>query len=208
VAGAKNSSIGKRLFFQSAVSEKALAFITLFGIFFCFRLIRVRRVMMRLIRLVPAIAVLTMGLLLAGCAGLGQPLEPPRVSLADIRVKEFSGLETVFQIQLRVINTNDVDLKVKGIEAELEINGQSFAAGVSNTPVKIPSFGTELVTVEVYSSVIKMFKSVYGLQESEELKYRLTGKVRVAGDNAIATTLPFESEGVVTLNGSKKQETK
>ena len=208
MAGAKNSSIGKRLFFQSAVSEKALAFITLFGIFFCFRLIRVRRVMMRLIRLVPAIAVLTMGLLLAGCAGLGQPLEPPRVSLADIRVKEFSGLETVFQIQLRVINTNDVDLKVKGIEAELEINGQSFAAGVSNTPVKIPSFGTELVTVEVYSSVIKMFKSVYGLQESEELKYRLTGKVRVAGDNAIATTLPFESEGVVTLNGSKKQETK
>ena len=164
--------------------------------------------MMRLIRLVPAIAVLTMGPLLAGCAGLGQPLEPPRVSLADIRVEEFSGLETVFQIQLRVINTNDVDLKVKGIEAELEINGQSFAAGVSNTPVKIPSFGTELVTVDVYSSVIKMFKSVYGLQESEELKYRLTGKVRVAGDNAIATTLPFESEGVVTLNGSKKQETK
>ena len=162
--------------------------------------------MMKFVRTVPAIAILAISLLLAGCAGLGQPLEPPRVSLADIRVKEFSGLETVFQIQLRVINTNDVDLKVKGIEAELEINGQSFAAGVSNTPVKIPSFGTELVTVAVYSSVIKMFKSVYGLQEAEELKYRLNGKLRVAGNSALATTLPFESEGVVTLDGSKESE--
>jgi len=149
-------------------------------------------------------AVLTIGFLLAGCAGLGKPLEPPRVSLANIRVEDFTGFETVFQIQLRVINTNDVDLNVKGLEAELEINGQSFAAGVSNTPVKIPSFGTELVTVAVYSSVIKMFKSVYGLHESEELKYRLNGKLSVAGNNALATTLPFESEGVVTLNDSKK----
>ena len=143
---------------------------------------------------------------MAGCAGLGKPLEPPHVSLADIRVEEFTGFETVFQIQLRVINTNDVDLNVKGLEAELEINGQSFATGVSNTPVKIPSFGTELVTVAVYSSVIKMFKSVYGLQEAEELKYRLNGKLRVAGNNALATTLPFESEGVVTLDGSKESE--
>ena len=162
--------------------------------------------MMKFDRTVPAIAILAISLLLAGCAGIGKPLEPPRVSLADIRVEEFTGFETVFQIQLRVINTNDVDLNVKGLEAELEINGQSFAAGVSNTPVKIPSFGTELVTVAVYSSVIKMFKSVYGLHESEELKYRLNGKLRVAGDNAFATTLPFESEGVVTLNVSKRPE--
>jgi len=74
--------------------------------------------------------------------------------------------------------------------------------------VKIPSFGTELVTVAVYSSVISMFKSVYGLHESEELKYRLNGKLRVAGDSTFATTLPFESAGVVTLNGSKKLEFK
>jgi hypothetical protein len=53
-----------------------------------------------------------------------------------------------------------------------------------------------------------MFKSVYGLQESEELKYRLNGKLRVAGDNALATTLPFESEGVVTLDGSKEPGTR
>ena len=59
-----------------------------------------------------------------------------------------------------------------------------------------------------FYSQFKMFKSVYGLHESEELKYRLDGKLRVAADNALATTLPFASEGVVTLNGSKPPGTR
>jgi LEA14-like dessication related protein len=160
--------------------------------------------MTKLGRRVRAILNLICALFLIGCAGLEKPLEPPRISLAGIRVEEFTGFETVFQIQLRVINTNNVDLNVKGLEAELEINGKSFAAGVSNTPVKIPSFGTELVTVAVYSSVIKLFQSAFGLQGSEELKYRLNGKLRVSGHHTPAVTLPFESEGVMTLNGSGK----
>ena len=163
---------------------------------------------MKLNRRLPLVTILSLGLMLAGCAGLGKPLEPPHVSLADIRVESFTGFETVFQIQLRVINTNDTDLNVKGLEAQLEINEQPFATGVSNTPVKIPSFGTELVTVALYSSVIKMFRSVYGLHESEELKYRLYGKLRVSGDSTFATTLPFESAGEVTLNSSNKLEPK
>jgi LEA14-like dessication related protein len=144
-------------------------------------------------------------LAIGGCAGVGKQLDPPRISLANILVQEITGLETAFQIQMRVFNTNDVDLKVKGIEAQLEINGQPFATGVSNTPVEIPSYGTELVTVTVYSSVIKMFKSVYGLKESEALKYRLSGKLRVSGNNMLPTTLPFESEGQVTLKPSNDQ---
>lgn len=151
------------------------------------------------------VVILALFVLLGGCAGVGQQLDPPRVSLANIKVLEVTGLETAFEIQLRVFNANAVDLNVKGINADLDINGQSFATGVSNTPIDIPSYGTELVTVTVYSSVIKMFRSVYGLKDSEELKYRLTGKLRVSGANMLPTTLPFESEGQVTLNPSKDQ---
>ena len=152
------------------------------------------------------VALIVTAIALMGCAGIGKQLEPPRVSLANIRVEEVSGLETAFEIQMRVFNTNDVDLKIKGIKAELEINGQPFATGVSNTPVEIPSYGTELVTITVYSSVIKMFKSVYGLKGSEELKYRLNGKISVsAGNNMMPTSLPFESEGQVSLKPPKGQ---
>jgi len=152
------------------------------------------------------VALIVTAIALMGCAGIGKQLEPPRVSLANIRVEEVSGLETAFEIQMRVFNANDVDLKVKGIKADLEINGQPFATGVSNTPVEIPSYGTELVTITVYSSVIKMFKSVYGLKGSEELKYRLNGKISVsAGNNMMPTSLPFESEGQVSLKPPKGQ---
>ena len=153
-------------------------------------------------RIVVAMAVFTIVLFSAGCAGIGKPLDPPRVSLANIRVEKFTGFEALFHIQLRVMNANEVNLEVKGIEAELEINGQSFASGVSNTPARIPAFGTELVEVAVYSSVIRMFKSVYGLRESEELKYRLKGKLRVAAHNSMGVTLPFESKGAVMLNAT------
>ena len=59
--------------------------------------------------------------ILAGCAGVGKQLDPPRISLAQIQPQEFTGFEAVFQIKLRVLNPNDVALKVIGIEADLEI---------------------------------------------------------------------------------------
>jgi LEA14-like dessication related protein len=144
--------------------------------------------------------------MLAGCAAMTRRLEAPRISLANIRVQEVRGLETVFEIQLRVFNTNEVDLNVSGIEAALEVNGQAFATGVSNNAVKIPSFGTELVTITVYSSVIHMVRSVVGLGEAEELKYRLQGKVKASGNHTLPVILPFESEGQVTLKPVKDLE--
>jgi LEA14-like dessication related protein len=159
--------------------------------------------MSREIPKITVIAILAASLLMAGCAGIGKRLEPPRISLAHIQPQQFTGLEAVFQIQLRVFNTNDVDLNVKGIEADLAINGKPFATGVSKAAVKIPSFGTELVPVTVYSSVIDIVKGFHGLKDAAQLTYRLKGKLRVTGDNMISTTLPFESEGQVTFNDSK-----
>jgi len=153
--------------------------------------------------LLPSSSFIFIMFLLSNCAGVGRQLEPPRISLAQIQVQEFTGLEAVFQIKLRVFNTNDIDLNIKGIEADLEINGKPFATGVSRAAVKIPSFGTELVPVTVYSSVVDIVKGIHGLQKAEQLKYRLKGKLRVAGNNITSGSLPFESEGQVRLNDLK-----
>ena len=84
---------------------------------------------------------------IAGCAGLGKPLETPRVSLADIQVQQSKGLETTFLVHLRVTNPNEVDLEIKGVECDLEINGKPFAYGISSTQVKVPAFGSETIPV-------------------------------------------------------------
>ncbi len=137
-------------------------------------------------------------LTMAGCAGVGRRLEPPRVKLATIRLEEFNVLETVFEVGLRVFNTNDTALKIKGIECELEINGQPFALGVSDADVEIPSYGTELVLMHVYASVLDIIKSAQGMQDQDQLKYHIKGKVRL-GAGGFPALLPFESEGSITL---------
>ena len=150
-----------------------------------------------------AIIVFVLIQLLAGCTGVGKRLEPPRISLANIQAQEFTGFETVFRIQLRVFNTNDMDLNVKGIQADLEINGKPFATGVSKVETKIPAFESALVPVTVYSSVIDIFRSIQGLQKAEQLAYRLKGKLRLYGEGTMSSSLPFDSVGRVTLTDSK-----
>jgi len=133
-----------------------------------------------------------------GCAGMGQRLEPPQVKLATIAVEEFSVLETVFEIHLRVFNTNDTGLQIKGLQCELDINGQPFAIGVSDADVEIPSYGTQLVPLRAYASLFDMIKSVQGMQNQDQLKYHLKGKVRL-GAGGYPALLPFESEGNISL---------
>ncbi len=135
---------------------------------------------------------------MSGCAGVGQHLEPPRVKLATIRVEEFNILETVFEVSLRVFNTNDTALQIKGIECELKVNGQPFAIGVSDADVEIPSYGTQLVPLNVYASVLDIIKSVQGMQDPDQINYQIKGKVRL-GAGGFPALLPFESEGNISL---------
>jgi LEA14-like dessication related protein len=135
---------------------------------------------------------------MGGCAGVGQRQEPPRVKLATIQVQEFNVLETVFEVRLRVFNTNDTALQVKGIECELEINGQPFAIGVSDADVAIPSYGTQLLPLHVYASVFDIIKSVQGLHNQDQIKYQIKGKIRL-GAGAFPSVLPFDSEGYISL---------
>jgi LEA14-like dessication related protein len=136
---------------------------------------------------------------IAGCAGLGKPLETPRVSLSNIQAQESKGLETAFLVHLRVTNPNDVDLEIKGVDCDLDINGKPFAYGISNTQVKVPAFGSETIPVTVYSSVLDIVKGLFGLQHREDLSYQVKGKVRMAGGGLMPSTLPFDSQGTVSI---------
>ena len=135
---------------------------------------------------------------MAGCAGVGKRLEPPRVKLANIRPESFNLLETVFEVQLRVFNTNDTPLTIKGVESEIEINGKPFAFGVSESDVAVPAYGTALLPLRVYSSVFDIIKSAVGLQNQDQLNYHIKGKLRLGG-SAFPSSLPFESEGQISL---------
>ena len=134
----------------------------------------------------------------AACTGVGKRLETPRVKLANIRPESFNLHETVFEVQLRVFNTNDTPLTIKGVESEIEINGKAFAFGVSESDVEIPAYGTDLLPLQVYSSVFDIIKNAAGLSSQNQLNYQIKGKLRLGG-SAFPSILPFESEGHISL---------
>jgi LEA14-like dessication related protein len=142
---------------------------------------------------------LFLGGALVGCAGLGRPLESPRISLSNIQLLETSGMESAFLVQLRVQNPNEVDLDIRGVECDVEINEKPFAYGMSNTPVRIPAFGTDTVPVKVYTSVIDIFRGLISLQGREDLSYQVRGRVRISGGGFMPAALPFDSRGTISV---------
>jgi len=155
------------------------------------RLIYIRRVF---------ISVTICTLFLTGCAGVGKRLEPPRIHVSNIQVKEVKALESIFQVELRILNTNDIPIVIKGMDCELEINDNRFAAGVSNKKTTIPSYGTEIIPITVYSSVLDIFKGVLGLHNRTKLNYKIKGKVRVDAGSLAPSVIPFKSEGELSFD--------
>lgn len=147
-------------------------------------------------------------LLLNGCAAMYGLKEDPKISLADIRVKDVKAMEGVFLIKLRVLNPNDVPLDLHGINCDLEVNKRHFASGIGDSNQSIPAFGTAVIPVEVYASVLDMVASVTDLlhtagkipSKDQPLPYTLQGTVRV-GIHGFKKEVPFKSSGELSIKG-------
>ncbi|NCC58183.1 MAG: hypothetical protein EOM17_11215 [Synergistales bacterium] len=148
---------------------------------------------------------------LNGCAGLYGLKEDPKISIADVRIQEVKAMEGIFVIKLRILNPNDVDLDLHGINCDLEINKRHFASGISDSNQTVPAYGTTIVPVEVYASVLDMISSVADLMHSagkipskdHPLPYTLQGTVRF-GIHGFTKEIPFKSSGEISLKGLDK----
>jgi len=148
----------------------------------------------------PVLIGLTVTLLvMKGCAGFGKRLEPPHISLVQIQVQKVTLFETIFKIELRVYNTNDVPLTVRGTDCQLKLQGKDFATGVSNERTTVPAFGTGIIPMIMYSSVLDVVKGLLALPRDERLEYTLTGRVHLEGGALMPASLSFKSEGRLSL---------
>jgi LEA14-like dessication related protein len=138
--------------------------------------------------------------ILSGCAGWGKQLETPRITLANFNVQEIKIFESVFTIEMRVFNTNDIPMEIKGLDCDLELNGKRLATGVANVKINIPSYETALIPMTLYSSVLDVVTVLRSLTKTEKLEYKLTGRLRL-GKGAMPSTIPFKSTGELPLQG-------
>ncbi len=133
--------------------------------------------------------------LLAGCASLS--MKSPEVSLSDVTIEEFGLLEQRLGITLRVMNPNDADLRIDGVSFAVDVNGQSFAKGVSNKAVTVPRFGEALLDLSAVSTLGDLLRQLAEFAKSgrDSVQYRVHGQFYGGGLNGV----PFDSKRELKL---------
>lgn len=135
-------------------------------------------------------------LLLAACSGLPHQALMPRFSVAEIDVKAIGLLEQHFEVGLRLANPNDFDLGIEALEFELEVNGQPFAKGLTQTSATIPATSSVVMRVDAITqshNLVRQFIVLDPEKVKQGLPYLIKGRVKT--DKWVGW-LPFEQKGV------------
>ncbi len=151
--------------------------------------------------------VLFAALLLSGCAWFAGRWETPEVSLVNIRLEQVQVLEATFGIDLRVLNPNDIPLELNGLDCDIEINGRHFARGVAPVAARVEPYGTVIVPLEVYASMLDMAGTLIdamrragqGDAARQQMDYKVAGRMGIKGGRFSLPSFPFESRGRIDL---------
>jgi LEA14-like dessication related protein len=135
---------------------------------------------------------------IAGCAALPGH-DPVQVQVVGVEPMEGGeGMELRFLCKLRVQNPNDSPITYNGIFLDLQVQGSSFATGVSDEAGTVPRFGETVVAVPVTVSAMRILRQAVGFYTSEDrthVAYVLKGKIGGSTFSAVR----FESKGELSL---------
>jgi LEA14-like dessication related protein len=144
------------------------------------------------------LAALSACLLAAGCAGLSS-VEPPEVRVTGVRsvAAGEADLEQRFAVELNVLNPNNREISVDGVDFELDLNGRRLARGVSSEGFTLPALGEARTTIVVATSITDVLRHLFELSREEpgQLDYRIRGKLHLA--DGFLRTIPFDRSGTI-----------
>jgi len=118
-----------------------------------------------------------------GCATLPDE-DPLEVTVAGVESLEGEGMELRMNVKLRVQNPNDAPLDYDGASLKLEVQGRTFATGVSDAAGTVPRFGESVIEVPVTASMLRVVRNVMDMMQDEppeQVRYRMTGKLSMTG---------------------------
>jgi LEA14-like dessication related protein len=143
----------------------------------------------------PIIITLSLLILLYGCAGLR--LQAPSVTVADIKVMEVNLFEQRYAFKLQVLNPNDMDIPVTGMNFEVKLNNQPFARGVSNNVVNLPRLSETVVAITAVSDLSGFIRQINELRKGnlDSIPYHIEGRL-ISGS---FPDLNFENSGMIGI---------
>jgi len=136
-------------------------------------------------------------LALPGCA-LFQGRDPLQVTVLDVEPMESGGMELRMLVKLRVQNPNDTPIEYNGVALEMNVQGKTFATGVSDTAGTVPRFGEAVISVPMTASAMRMLGQAFGLMQGgapTKITYEMKGKLN---SSAVSST-HFKTQGEFAL---------
>ena len=150
--------------------------------------------------------VTAVAMLIAACATMPKEYETLRVHIVDMTPKDMAIFEQRFDVKLRLQNPNDVEFSINGLRFDIELNEREFANGMSGQRVALPRFGSEVVDVEVFTtlaSFLRQFQELSG-GKTQKVRYRLRGTAFVDAPGTFKA--PFDEQGEFDFAVDKKTE--
>lgn len=134
--------------------------------------------------------------LVAACANVPQR-DPVQVYVVGIEPLQGQGLELRMLVKLRVQNPNDAPIQYDGVAISMDVEGRTFASGVSAASGSVPRFGESVLEVPVSISALGAVRSAAAIagRNPEKIRYELKGKL--AGP--IFRSVRFSSKGEVAV---------
>lgn len=142
--------------------------------------------------------ILVIAVLATGCASLALR-DPLNVTVAGVEGLPGEGMELRMLVKLRVQNPNDVPVEFDGVAVDLDVQGRSFASGVSAEAGVVPRFGETVVSVPVTVSMLRMVRQVIGTLDGkpvDKVTYEMHGKL--SGTTALSA-YRFSASGDFTM---------
>lgn len=132
-------------------------------------------------RITTLITAVVCAIVVIGCAT--NIKDPPRVSLVGIKPVDVQLFEQRFALTLRIQNPNDTAIPIRGMDYQVTLNGKKFADGVSNETVTIGAFSEEVVTVNVTSTLVRVFEQLRKLDKGGTgiFSYGISGGLALEG---------------------------
>ena len=126
----------------------------------------------------------------AGCAGLGTRLSPPKVDVVAVRLDRVQESRATFGITVALTNPNAEPIDVQAFDAALAVEGEVVATASLVAPVRVPANGTANAELAAQSGVDALLRAGVAAMRR--------GVTVAPGHNP---TLQYAIEGTAQFNG-------
>lgn len=136
-------------------------------------------------------------LLLAGCSLVYPKLKAPQLSIVSAQVQKGDFWTQHVKLRVHVHNPNNRTFPIKGLTYTLDLDGQPFAQGESDTSFVLPAGGDAEFDTTVRVNLASTLIRLLGRDRDRTVEYHIRGKVSFSAGLWLWRSVHFDQRGEV-----------